>query len=188
MKRFHAHVMVSDLEASVRFYSSLFGADPTVLKPDYAKWMLEDPRVNFAITAGAHPRALTISGCRSNPTKSSRQSAAGSARPAEPSQSRKMRLAAMPAATKAGSPILMEFPGRRFTPLRESAVYGGDAGATYCTIRERRNRRSMLHAQRHLRRAPAVPRRGLHGLGRPKYPFEHPKPIDWLSGALEKIV
>src|SRR5690606_31164112 len=51
MKRLHVHVAVEDLEASVRFYSRLFAAEPTVLKPDYAKWMLEDPRVNFAISA-----------------------------------------------------------------------------------------------------------------------------------------
>ena len=50
MKRFHVHVSVSDLAASVRFYSTLFGAEPTVLKPDYAKWMVEDPRLNFAIS------------------------------------------------------------------------------------------------------------------------------------------
>lgn len=50
MKRFHVHVAVEDLAPSVRFYSTLFGAEPTVLKPDYAKWMLEDPRVNFAIS------------------------------------------------------------------------------------------------------------------------------------------
>jgi lactoylglutathione lyase len=50
MKRFHVHVSVSDLSASVRFYAALFGAPPTVEKPDYAKWMLEDPRVNFAIS------------------------------------------------------------------------------------------------------------------------------------------
>jgi catechol 2,3-dioxygenase-like lactoylglutathione lyase family enzyme len=53
MKRFHAHVRVDDLESSVRFYSTLFGTEPAVLKPDYAKWMLDDPRVNFAITAGS---------------------------------------------------------------------------------------------------------------------------------------
>ena len=53
MKRFHAHVRVDDLESSVRFYSTLFGAEPAVLKADYAKWMLDDPRVNFAITAGS---------------------------------------------------------------------------------------------------------------------------------------
>lgn len=50
MKRFHMHVAVDDIEQNVRFYSTLFGTAPAVLKPDYAKWMLEDPRVNFAIS------------------------------------------------------------------------------------------------------------------------------------------
>ena len=50
MKRFHVHLGVSDLDASVAFYSHLFGAEPSLLKPDYAKWMLEDPRINFAIS------------------------------------------------------------------------------------------------------------------------------------------
>jgi catechol 2,3-dioxygenase-like lactoylglutathione lyase family enzyme len=54
MKRFHVHVAVHDLRQSIRFYSSLFGAAPSVAKDDYAKWMLDDPRVNFAIsTRGA---------------------------------------------------------------------------------------------------------------------------------------
>src|SRR3954447_12275375 len=50
MKRLHVHVSVEDLAQSIRFYSTLFAAEPTVVKPDYAKWMLEDPRVNFAIS------------------------------------------------------------------------------------------------------------------------------------------
>lgn len=50
MKRLHVHVAVTDLDASVRFYSQLFAASPAVRKPEYAKWMLEDPRVNFAIS------------------------------------------------------------------------------------------------------------------------------------------
>jgi catechol 2,3-dioxygenase-like lactoylglutathione lyase family enzyme len=50
MKRLHVHVSVKDLDASVRFYSQLFATGPTVHKSDYAKWMLEDPRVNFAIS------------------------------------------------------------------------------------------------------------------------------------------
>jgi catechol 2,3-dioxygenase-like lactoylglutathione lyase family enzyme len=53
MKRFHVHVRVDDLDSSVRFYSTLFGAEPAVLKPEYAKWMLDDPRVNFAVTSGS---------------------------------------------------------------------------------------------------------------------------------------
>ena len=50
MKRFHMHVGVKDIEKSVQFYSALFGQKPTKLKEDYAKWMLDDPRVNFAIS------------------------------------------------------------------------------------------------------------------------------------------
>jgi predicted enzyme related to lactoylglutathione lyase len=50
MKRFHVHVNVKDLDASIRFYSQLFATEPTIVKPDYAKWMLDDPRVNFAIS------------------------------------------------------------------------------------------------------------------------------------------
>ena len=50
MKRFHVHVGVADLDASIAFYSGLFGAEPSVTKPDYAKWMLDDPKVNFAIS------------------------------------------------------------------------------------------------------------------------------------------
>jgi catechol 2,3-dioxygenase-like lactoylglutathione lyase family enzyme len=50
MKRFHVHVAVSDLSKSIAFYSAMFGEQPTVVKPDYAKWMLEDPRINFAIS------------------------------------------------------------------------------------------------------------------------------------------
>ena len=50
MKRFHVHVGVENLDQSIRFYSGLFGTDPTVRKSDYAKWMIEDPRLNFAIS------------------------------------------------------------------------------------------------------------------------------------------
>lgn len=50
MKRMHLHVSVDDLNKSITFYNTLFGAAPTVQKPDYAKWMLNDPLVNFAIS------------------------------------------------------------------------------------------------------------------------------------------
>jgi catechol 2,3-dioxygenase-like lactoylglutathione lyase family enzyme len=56
MKRLHVHVSVDDLPKAVKFYSTLFATEPTVTKPDYAKWMLDDPRVNFAISNhGARP-------------------------------------------------------------------------------------------------------------------------------------
>jgi len=51
VKRFHVHVAVTDLDKSVRFYSAVFGVEPSVVKPDYAKWMIDDPRINFAISA-----------------------------------------------------------------------------------------------------------------------------------------
>ena len=54
MKRLHIHMGVENLDKSIGFYSILFGTSPSVTKPDYAKWMLEDPRVNFAISEGRH--------------------------------------------------------------------------------------------------------------------------------------
>ena len=51
MKRLHVHVAVDDLAQSIRFYTTLFAAEPTVTKADYARWMLDDPRVNFAISS-----------------------------------------------------------------------------------------------------------------------------------------
>jgi catechol 2,3-dioxygenase-like lactoylglutathione lyase family enzyme len=50
MKRMHVHVSVDDLAKSIQFYNQLFGSSPAIEKPDYAKWMLDDPRVNFAIS------------------------------------------------------------------------------------------------------------------------------------------
>lgn len=53
MKRFHIHIGVDRLDEAIRFYSALFGAEPVKVKSDYAKWMLDDPRVNFAISTRA---------------------------------------------------------------------------------------------------------------------------------------
>ncbi len=58
MKRFHVHVHVDDLSQSIRFYSTLFGTEPVVTKPDYAKWMLDDPRLNFAVSTGTMSRGI----------------------------------------------------------------------------------------------------------------------------------
>lgn len=65
MKRFHVHVAVERLDESLRFYSTLFGSGPTVSRPDYAKWMLDDPCINFAIsqrdrTAGINHLGLQV--------------------------------------------------------------------------------------------------------------------------------
>jgi catechol 2,3-dioxygenase-like lactoylglutathione lyase family enzyme len=58
MKRMHVHVAVKDLQHSIGFYSALFAAQPSVRKPDYAKWMLDDPRVNFAISTRGREAGL----------------------------------------------------------------------------------------------------------------------------------
>jgi catechol 2,3-dioxygenase-like lactoylglutathione lyase family enzyme len=58
MKRFHVNVAVADLDRSVEFYSTLFGTGPTVLKPDYARWLLEDPRINFSLSESGHRRGI----------------------------------------------------------------------------------------------------------------------------------
>ncbi len=56
MKRFHVHAHVDDLQASIAFYSKLFAAEPARVETDYAKWMIEDPRINVAIsTRGGKP-------------------------------------------------------------------------------------------------------------------------------------
>jgi predicted enzyme related to lactoylglutathione lyase len=56
MKRFHVHTHVQDLARSIAFYSRMFGAEPTRVESDYAKWMLDDPRINFAISSrGGQP-------------------------------------------------------------------------------------------------------------------------------------
>ena len=58
MKRLHVHVAVNDMQHSIGFYSALFAAEPSVTKTDYAKWMLDDPRVNFAISTRGRQAGL----------------------------------------------------------------------------------------------------------------------------------
>jgi len=70
MKRFHVHVSVRDLSESVSFYSSSFGAPPSVEKSDYAKWMLDDPKVNFAISRRGRAAGVNHLDSRWNPTAS----------------------------------------------------------------------------------------------------------------------
>ena len=66
MKRFHVNVSVADLGKSVDFYRTLFGQEPTVLKDDYAKWMLDDPRINFAVTESQRMRGVNHVGLQAD--------------------------------------------------------------------------------------------------------------------------
>ncbi|MDR7928327.1 ArsI/CadI family heavy metal resistance metalloenzyme [Acidithiobacillus thiooxidans] len=69
MKRFHVHVAVNDLTASIAFYSKLFGQAPSKEQPDYAKWMLEDPRLNFAISSRGHAIGVNHFGMQADSTE-----------------------------------------------------------------------------------------------------------------------
>jgi predicted lactoylglutathione lyase len=66
MKRFHVNVSVANLEQSVEFYTTLFGQEPDLLKDDYAKWMVEDPRVNFAISQSSRSRGVNHIGLQAD--------------------------------------------------------------------------------------------------------------------------
>jgi catechol 2,3-dioxygenase-like lactoylglutathione lyase family enzyme len=66
MKRFHVNVAVTDIAKSVDFYRTLFGAEPTVQKEDYAKWMLEDPRINFSINQSLRMRGINHVGLQAD--------------------------------------------------------------------------------------------------------------------------
>lgn len=66
MKRFHVNMTVDDLAESTRFYSMIFGSEPTVLKEEYAKWMLDDPRINFSIATGGGPMGINHVGIQAD--------------------------------------------------------------------------------------------------------------------------
>lgn len=66
MKRFHVNVSVGDLERSIEFYRTLFGEEPVLVKDDYAKWMLDDPRVNFAINLSEDTRGVNHVGLQAD--------------------------------------------------------------------------------------------------------------------------
>jgi catechol 2,3-dioxygenase-like lactoylglutathione lyase family enzyme len=66
MKRFHVNVAVADLDRSTQFYRTLFGVEPTVLQDDYAKWMLQDPRINFSISTSQRSRGINHIGLQAD--------------------------------------------------------------------------------------------------------------------------
>ena len=69
MNRFHVHLHVDDLAKSIGFYSKLFAAEPTRVEPDYAKWMIEDPRINFAISTRGNTPGIDHLGFQTDSTE-----------------------------------------------------------------------------------------------------------------------
>ena len=137
MKRLHVSVAVSDLGKSVQFYSTLFGTDPTVLKTDYAKWMLDDPRVNFSISSRGTDKGVDHLGIQVDDDAELAAVAGGSREPASRSSSRRRRLAAMPSRTKHGCTIPKVLPGRPSIPLARAPSMARTADDESCRCRSR---------------------------------------------------
>lgn len=112
MKRLHVHVSVNDLAASARFYSTLFAAEPTVTKPDYVKWMLDDPRVNFAISTRSGKSGLDHFGIQVETKDELHEIMTGSKRPTGPCSTRVRPPAATPNRRSPGSPTRRACPGK----------------------------------------------------------------------------
>ncbi len=125
MKLLHVHVAVEQIEQSVRFYTILFGASPSVLKNDYAKWMLDDPRVNFAISSRGRKAGLDHLGIQVEDS-AELSDAYGRLKAAEcPVLDRGPRRAATPRARKRGFRTPQASPGGPPDEGREYNVWRG---------------------------------------------------------------
>jgi hypothetical protein len=127
MKRLHVHVSVDDLAQSIRFYSTLFAAQPTVMKPDYAKWMLDDPRVNFAIFTRSGATGLDHLGIQVE-TAEELQEVYGRLQQAErPVLEEGATTCCYANSEKAWTTDPQGLLWESFLPLGESSVYGDNA-------------------------------------------------------------
>jgi catechol 2,3-dioxygenase-like lactoylglutathione lyase family enzyme len=127
MKRLHVHVSVDDLAQSTRFYSTLFAAEPTVVKDDYVKWMLDDPRVNFAISTRAG-RAAGIShlGIQAEDEAELAEVYDRLARAERPIVEAKATTCCYPNPTSSGSPIRKGCRGRPSSPTAKARSMAKD--------------------------------------------------------------
>jgi hypothetical protein len=124
MKRMHVHVAVADLDQGIGFYSALFAAQPAVVKADYAKWMLDDPRVNFAISTRGKQPGLDHLGIQVESKDELTAFMRVSAEPAERSSSKDRRRVAMRNPKSHGLTIPRGFPGKRSSPRAKAPITG----------------------------------------------------------------
>ena len=117
MKRFHVHLHVQDLQASIAFYSRLFSAEPTRIESGYAKWMLEDPRVNFAISTRGSKPGLDHLGFQVDSAEELTEMKAAAQSATWPGSMKVRPLAVTPAAKSTGSQIRRVLPGNISTRL-----------------------------------------------------------------------
>ena len=124
MKRMHVHVSVNDLGESVRFYSAMFGAEPSILKSDYAKWMLDDPRVNFAISARERAPGLDHLGIQAESPDELREIAGRLAGAERPILEQKGTVCCYARSDKAWATDPSGLAWESFFTMGESTVYG----------------------------------------------------------------
>jgi catechol 2,3-dioxygenase-like lactoylglutathione lyase family enzyme len=127
MKRLHVHVSVSDLAGSIEFYRSLFGAAPDVRESDYAKWMLDDPRVNFAISARGRAPGLDHLGVQVESDEELREIAARLAAAERPLLEQKDAACCYAKSDKAWSEDPQGVRWETFRTHGALTVYGADA-------------------------------------------------------------
>jgi catechol 2,3-dioxygenase-like lactoylglutathione lyase family enzyme len=126
-KRLHVHVSVRDLEQSTAFYTTLFGSAPNVLKPDYAKWMLDDPRVNFAISQRGRAFGVDHLGIQVDDGPELSEVAARLSRAGEPILEQKGAACCYARSDKAWVADPQGVSWETFHTLGEETVYGKDA-------------------------------------------------------------
>ena len=149
MKRMHVHVSVEDIAKAVGFYSALFAAKPAVVKDDYAKWMLDDPRVNFAISTRGREPGLDHLGIQVERADELQEVYARLGRRAVQSSKRAAPRAATPSRRSRGSTIPPEFRGRRSTPLaRPRTTAPASRRARRSHMQKRAARRSLMRRKR----------------------------------------
>jgi catechol 2,3-dioxygenase-like lactoylglutathione lyase family enzyme len=126
MKRLHVSVAVSNLRNSIRFYSTLFGVEPTVLKADYAKWMLEDPRVNFSISSRGMRKGVDHLGIQVDDDVELATLAERLTRSGQAVHERKSTTCCYAKSNKAWVHDPEGIAWEAFHTFGESAIYGGD--------------------------------------------------------------
>jgi catechol 2,3-dioxygenase-like lactoylglutathione lyase family enzyme len=130
MKRLHVHVSVDDLAQSIRFYSTLFAAEPSVLKPDYAKWMLDDPRVNFAISTGSDRAGISHLGIQAEDEEELGEIYGRLARAERPVVEEKGAVCCYARSDKQWVADPQGVPWETFYTHGEATVYGASAALT----------------------------------------------------------
>ena len=144
MKRFHVHAHVEDLQASVAFYSRLFAAEPARLEADYAKWMLDDPRVNFAISTRGGKVGVDHLGFQTDTEPELAELKARAQRPTWPCSRKVPSAAATRAAPSTGSSDPQGIAWEQFHTLANIPVFSErpEGGRSVCVLRDDRRERA----------------------------------------------